>query len=193
MINLDELIKQGESFTEQIKFVPPTPGVIRLCAVYRIEKRIEYEEWKATTLRFIRVNYPNDKSISEFENLSSNKIAPNNHTKILAIIKALNMFPHIVPITNNASKSDNGVTINVHQSQMQNQKQQIVQLVFIDAIKDELTGKQLKEIKEIIVSNTDKPEEAKFKIIEKMKSFGENVMSNILASIITNPHIFDSF
>ena len=36
-------------------------------------------------------------------------------------------------------------------------------------------------------------EKAKPKLIDKIKSFGENVASNILANIITNPTIWSCF
>lgn len=195
MITLDELIKQGESFTEQIKFVPAPSGVMRFYPVYSINNQHDYENWKATALRFIRVNYPNDKSITEFEGLSSDTIGPTNHAKMLALTKALNVIPQTNLSLTKLQKKDNGVTINVHQnqSQTQNQEQNIALNLFIESIKDELTGKQLKEIIEIIETHKDKPEEAKPKIIEKIKGFGESVLSNILANIITNPLIFTSF
>lgn len=163
--------------------------------MYSIKNQYDYENWKATALRFIRVNYPNDKSISEFEGLSSDKISPTNHAKMLALAKALNIIPQTSTSLAKPQKKDNGFTINVNQnqSQVQNQEQNIAINIFVESIKDELTGKQQKEIKEIIEAHKDKPEEAKPKIIEKIKSFGENVLSNILANIITNPHIFSSF
>lgn len=64
--------------------------------------------------------------------------------------------------------------------------------IFLDAISDELTGKQIKEIKEIMAQEKD-IEKAKPKIIEKISSFGLNVASNIIANIITNPNIWNSF
>ena len=78
------------------------------------------------------------------------------------------------------------------QSQSQNQMQEIAITIFLDSIKDELTGRQMKEIKEIVDQEED-VNQAKPKIIEKLKSFGGDVLSNIIANIITNPTILASF
>lgn|SRR5574344_414278 len=194
MVTLDELIKQGECFASQIQYVPAPRGIIRTFSVYDINNRSDYENWKATTLRFIRVNYQNDKSISEFESFASKEINPTYHAKMIALIKALNEIPQInIQPTKQSHKDNDRVTINVNQSQNQNQEQSIIFTVFIESIKDELTGKQMKEIQEIIDNYKDKPAEAKTKIIDKVKSFGVNIMSNIIANIITNPSIFSSF
>jgi hypothetical protein len=50
-----------------------------------------------------------------------------------------------------------------------------------------LTGSQLKEI--INLSKNSSIETAKSTIIAKLKSFGGDVLSNIVANIITNPTI----
>ena len=86
----------------------------------------------------------------------------------------------------------NEVNINLSQNQSQQQSQQMALNIFLDAISDELTGKQIKEIKEIMAQEKD-IEKAKPKIIEKISSFGLNVASNIIANIITNPNIWNSF
>jgi hypothetical protein len=52
-----------------------------------------------------------------------------------------------------------------------------------------LTGSQLKEIKQVVDETKGDLEKAKPKIINKLKSFGENIASNIIANIITNPTI----
>jgi hypothetical protein len=195
MITLHELIQEGETFTDRIKFVPSHPNVIRMFSVYCIDNSSDYENWKATSLRFIRMNFHNDKSISEFETLSSDKISPANHSKMLALLKALSIVPQNNDIPPKQNRKENGVTINVNQSQnqTQNQEQNIAISVFVESIKDEITGKQLKEIKKIIETYKNRPEEAKPKIIEKLKSFGENTLSNILANIATNPLVFNLF
>lgn len=71
----------------------------------------------------------------------------------------------------------------------QNQHVKIDLDLFLSSLKDELTGKQLKEVQQIL-DTEENPNEKKSKIVEKLKSFGENVASNILASILTNPQIF---
>jgi hypothetical protein len=85
----------------------------------------------------------------------------------------------------NDFKVDKSVNVNVHQNQSQTMEINFV----VDAIKDELTGKQLKELKEIIKSEPD-PKKAKSKTLEKIKEFGINVTSGIVSSIISNPTIW---
>ncbi len=92
-------------------------------------------------------------------------------------------------INNNNNMSQ---TQSQSQSQNQNQMQEIAITIFLDSIKDELTGRQMKEIKEIVDQEED-VNQAKPKIIDKLKSFGGDVLSNIIANIITNPTILASF
>ena len=86
------------------------------------------------------------------------------------------------------SNSENkGININITQNQ--SVKQKISLNVILDAIQDELSGKQLKELQDII-NEHDKPDEKKIKVINKLKEFGKDIASNILAGILTNPAIY---
>ena len=90
-----------------------------------------------------------------------------------------------------SSKKDSLVNVNVTQNQSQEQQQYQEQIfsLFFESIKDEISGKQLKELKEIVSQEPD-PEKAKPKILEKIKSFGSDVCASIVANIITNPIIW---
>ncbi len=79
----------------------------------------------------------------------------------------------------------NGINISVNQNQTVNVN------VIWESVMDELTGSQLKELKEVINEEIPK-EEKKIKVINKISSFGKDLAANILASIITNPAIFGS-
>lgn len=59
----------------------------------------------------------------------------------------------------------------------------------IEAVKDELTGKQRKELLEI-AKNAKDPEKARKSIFDKIKGFGEDVAANIVANIVTNPEVW---
>ena len=48
----------------------------------------------------------------------------------------------------------------------------------------------LNNLKQVVDEEKGDLEKAKPKVIDKIKSFGENVASNILANIITNPAIW---
>jgi hypothetical protein len=82
-------------------------------------------------------------------------------------------------------KNDNsGININL----TQNQNQTVNINLLIGALEDELTVSQLRELHEIM--NAEEPKyEKKKKLIDKIKSFGSDVASNILASILTNLNI----
>lgn len=92
-----------------------------------------------------------------------------------------------LPEKNDKKQENNGLNIVVNQT---NSQQMTVSLnIFLSALQDELNGKQFKEIKGIIDSSED-AEPKKKKIIEKFKSFGIDVMTNIIANILTNPQIY---
>ncbi|MHB9141164.1 MAG: peptide chain release factor 1, partial [Paludibacter sp.] len=78
-----------------------------------------------------------------------------------------------------------------NQNQSQEQRQMIEFQVIVDTVKDELTGKQLNELKAILQDN--KIEKKNEKIAEKLLSFGANVASGILGNILSNPQIFGLF
>lgn len=80
-----------------------------------------------------------------------------------------------------------GIHVTVNQSQSQEQRQIIEIQFIINAIKEELTGKQLNELKSIIQDG--KIENKNEKIAEKLISFGSNVASGILGNILSNPQI----
>lgn len=91
---------------------------------------------------------------------------------------------------------DNSITLHVSQNQEQTQEQkqfqkQIIE-IFIESIRDEISGKQFKELKEIAREEKD-PEKAKNRIFESLKKFGVDICSNIIANIITNPSIWPGF
>lgn len=71
-------------------------------------------------------------------------------------------------------------------SNSQSQNQQQAANIFLEAIADELTGKQMKELKAALA---DEKGGKKDSLIEKVKSFGLDTLSNIVANIVTNPAI----
>lgn len=191
-ITLTSLIEEQKKRISQLKYVPSPPGCFGF-AYYHYEKSDEYQRWLATTNRFIGISFPNDKDVSEFEKVSKEKITPQQQQKLLAILEAFADLPSIVPQKNN-EKTGKGVNITANinntNSQSQNQEQSIAVNIFLEAIKDDLTGRQIKELKEVIAKSGSDKEKARDGIIAKLKSFGSDVASNIFANIITNPLIW---
>lgn len=78
---------------------------------------------------------------------------------------------------------NNNINLTMIQNQSNNQTVDIK--VILEALNDGLTGTQLKEIQSIIDSKEDK-ENKKHKILDKLKEFGIDTVSNIVSSILTN-------
>lgn len=191
-ITLDSLIQEHEELGvlyEMDNFVVP----------YQYNNMQKYRDWLAKTERFLFNKYPNDKDCLEFKNISKEKLTKTQQEKLIAILKAFKELPTIVSINQNTNineienTNNNPINVNINNSnsQTQNQEQSIAINLFLEAIKDELTGKQGKEIKAIIEESGNDVKKARPKIIEKLKEFGIDTLSNIITNILTNPMIFD--
>lgn len=192
MITIDELIEEGKSF--EIKSTGFTDGFEAGChVIYSPTKYIsngdQYYEWIAKTKRFLQINYPNDIATNDFSRISEQEVSEKNIFALVAILVSLKEIPELCEYKEPEDMS--GTTINVHQnqSQQQNQTQSQNFELFMDAIKDHLTLGQFQELQKI-VKEAPNAEEARPKIIDKLKSFGESVLSGILTNIITNPAIW---
>ena len=110
---------------------------------------------------------------------------------MLAILEAFEKYPQVIKNNKVLKQSAN---INIHsnisstntQSQSQNQEIKIL----LKSLEDELSISQLKELKQVVEEEKGDLEKAKPKLMDKIKSFGVNVASNIVANIITNPTIW---
>lgn len=193
-MTLEDLIKEGQELRAEISYVDPG-RVLKTYSVYKIDTK-KYEKWKNITIRFLLLFFPNDRCISDFEKAATDfeeaYNAPKIFDKLIGILESCLTIPTL-PLTENKHLPtiDKSISINLNQSQNQSQEQlqNIAIKIFIEAIQDELTGKQFKEIKEIFVEESN-PKKAHTKIFNKIKSFGTDVASNIIANILTNPAIW---
>lgn len=185
---LNQLIEQGTKLTNEIKFVPPRPNVTRFYSVYEVSTPSEYAEWRSTVERFVKTYYQ-----EELNTLSgiADKITPENHQKRLGLLKAIKLLPksRSISITPNITQP----LININNTQNQTQSQTLILDIFVEAIKDEISGKEWKELKQLIeeYKNESEPENVKPKLLEKIKGFGENVLAGIVAGIVTNPNLLN--
>lgn len=141
--------------------------------------------------------------INEFDTISKENLSPGQQKKLLGILEAFALLPTIIPdsratqITEKKGRGREAInvttTINNTNSQAQNQAQTIAVELFLEAIKDDLTGRQIKELKEVVAASNGDLQKAKPGIIEKLKSFGADITSNVVANLITNPAIWASF
>ena len=153
-----------------------------------------YEYWLAKARRYLFANYTNDKQVVEFDTLSRGSLSKTQQQRMLAILRALTILPNPVSIaktdTRSDAKSDMNITINNTNSQSQSQEQSMAVELFIEAIKDDLTGRQIKELKSVVAEADNDLHKARPSIIAKLKEFGADVASNIVANLLTNPMIW---
>jgi hypothetical protein len=163
----------------------------------------QFNSWqKSTILTLINIYSESDKrvkSLEEIEAYSFYAISGIDRTH-KAIVEARELLQNLVKDiqdfgllqkkVNSANKSD--ININVHQKNTQNQSTKItIKLDFlIEIFKDELKGFQVKELKEILDSELDEKDKKK-NFFDKIKSFGADVASNVLASLMTNPAVYN--
>lgn len=83
--------------------------------------------------------------------------------------------------------NEKGINLTVVQSQ--SNKQTIKLELLVSIIREELKGRQLDEIQEILNEKTD-PETKKKNIFEKVKTFGVDTLSNIISGLLSNPQIW---
>lgn len=187
IMTLEELIEEGNKF--QVKTTRPRMGyenginIIYTPTSY-IEHGDDYTAWVEKSKRYIAANYPNDRALDDFVNVANEKTCNQNILKMVGILKSLQEVPAFCPAP---SKDKQDMVLNISQNQTQNQQQHTDWV--IDSIRDALTGSQYKEIKAVIDEEKE-PQQAKSKIMEKLRSFGGDVLSNIIANLITSPTIW---
>ena len=198
-ITLESLIQEHKERIDLLKYQPDPPGCWGF-SYYYYEDSEAYQKWLAKTKRFIAINYPSDKYVNEFEVVSNGNKSPEQQKKLLAILEAFAVLPTVIPdnrITQVAEKKGDGkdlinvvTTINNSNSQSQDQRQSLAVELFIEEIKDDLTGRQIKELKAVVADVNNDLQKARPGIITKLKEFGSDVASNIVANILTNPSIW---
>lgn len=195
-ITLDKLISDGELILSQIYKIEYPSNIICTFVDYEIPEYCKYERWKSLVIRFLSLNFPGDRCIKDFENaaieLKKQHNSPEIFERMIGILQSCILFPSLPQKEETKPIIDKSVNANVHQSQdqSQTQKQGFAIDIFLEAIKDEITGKQLKELKSIAQEESN-PEKAKSKILNKVKSWGESISASIIANIITNPVIWN--
>ena len=198
-ITLESLIQEHKERMSLLKYKPSPQGSIGF-GYYYYDNSESYQRWLATTRRYIGIKYPNDKDVNEFETISKERLGPEQQKRLLAILEAFTVLPTVIPdnrttqITGEKSKGKDAInvvtTINNSNTQSQSQGQSLAVELFLDAIRDDLTGRQIKELKAVVVEADNDLQKARPGIIAKLKEFGTDVVSNIVANILTSPMIW---
>lgn len=191
---LENLIEEGEAIVIGIDQEPPL-DIFRTYEVYRLPNESVFQTWKNNCLRLIELHFKQSNALEDFreavQKFDKSHNAPKHMQDMIGILTSLVEIP-MLPMSEPQTDMKNSVspiTLNLVQNQSQSQNQSVVIEIFLESIKDELTGKQVKELKQIAKEEPD-PEKAKVKILNKIKSFGMDVLSNIVANIITAPSVW---
>ena len=182
MTLLEELIKEGKALTSSI-----VRNTGEWATGYRAVDESKYQSWIAQCTRYVRTHYPDE--LADLISYTTLKTNPSSHNKIVGVLEAIKLIPEKNSNFNSDTTDKTGINIHNYNSQTQTQSQEIAVNIFLEAIKDELTGKQVKELREIIELNKETPDEIKPKLMEKLQGFGIGVLSGIIGNIITNPSI----
>lgn len=160
----------------------------------------QFYTWRKATIGTLERVVPYNRTI--FKNLDSISISTPFGGDFTARGKqdALTLLENLITDINNfglekPEKSDtdsNKLSVNINQHNNQNQSTSISITIdfIIDVLKGELRNSEIEEVKEILESE-DEPKEKKKRFIEKIKSFGSDVASNILANLLTNPQVYE--
>ena len=190
---LETLIQEGNNIVSSISYVNAPSKVKRMHDVFRVENETQYQIWKSKSIRLLNINFKDDIEVNAF--IEAAKSFDKSHYTPKFLKGMVGILISCKDIPNKAKREEkekqdthSAVMVTVNQSQTQNQSQEIN--IFLDSIADELTGKQYKELK-AIAQEEPNPEKSKQKIVGKLKSFGGDVLSNILANIVTNPSVWD--
>ena len=189
-ITLESLIQEHKDRIKTIRF-----NRTEFFPYYDYNNMDSYHLWIEKTKRYMRQNFSGDPAINEFETLSSKELEPEQQKRLLAIVEALAIIPASTPrqqIDSRRKDTEKGVNITITNtnSQSQNQEQSLAVQLFIEAIKDDLTGRQIKELKSVVAEADNDLQKARPGILAKLKEFGTDVASNIVANILTNPMIW---
>lgn len=156
------------------------------------------DAWKSSTIGILeRIFGPESRKIKEVERIQLERTMSFDrpttyHTETVketgrAIINSCIAELELLGSPNQIYNGEKqGINLTVLQSQ--ENKQTVTLDIIVNELRKELTGSQLDEIQGILDSK-EEPIEKKNKTIEKLKEFGVNTLSNVVAGILTNPSI----
>lgn len=130
-----------------------------------------------------------EKQVDEFKyqpNFNAGSNVMQRKTQAIELIDSLikEIYRFGVPETKVPQEKGFNITIN------QSQKVKINLSLIIESVQKELTGNQLKELQDVLEDKEIIAEEKKSRIVDKLKKFGGDVASNIIANILTNPNLY---
>lgn len=185
-MEIEELLQQGRDLKRNLQCHYNDFG-----DYYTHADHNAYASWLALTRRYLKTYYAGDDFISDFENAAKEiNPCPEQMDKMLAILDAIEQLPEVVKT--HKEKSGPKVTINNTQlqSQTQSQSQNVFFDVFVEALHEELSKKQIRELKDIAENKELDAEQKKTSILDKIKDFGMDTLSGLVANILANPAVW---
>jgi hypothetical protein len=166
----------------------------RLEALGEVSTAQKFFEWKTRTLQTLAHLYSEKHTcylaldgIHGFNYADRTVSAKSEATELLTgLIEDLQNFGF--PKLNETSNGGVNVLVNQHNNQLTNVSVDLN--IFINIIKGELRASEIEEIKEILASDLE-PKEKKKTFFNKIRSFGNDVATNILANLLTNPSVYE--
>lgn len=189
-MNLEELRELIEEQEKRLQTLHYHDDDFNPYYYYKESENQAYIRWIVRAKRYLELNFNGDKYIDDFcKTCNEINITPKQQTELLAILEA---FEKHLKIIENIKTTNKNSGINIHNSitNTQNQSQSQEIKILLNSLEDELSVRQLKELKQVVEEENGDLEKAKPKLMDKIKSFGVNVASNIIANIITNPTIW---
>lgn len=162
----------------------------------------QFKNWQKTVSSTLTNIYTHRKDVVDnFESIKSTKVVysgSNDRTYeakvevkefLESIISDIQHFGIVQFIEDNIKDT---ISVNVNQHNEQNQSTQVsINLEYIiEVLKGELRTSEIDELKEILDADMEMKEKKK-SFVDKIKSFGSDVASNILANILTNPMVYE--
>lgn len=184
VMEIDELIQQGRVLKNSLQF-----HCGHYFDYYTHADNQAYESWLMLTKRYINTMYAGDKFVLEFEQVAEDKNpSPKQFEKMLAILEAIKQLPQLVK--SSAENANPMVSITNNQSQEQFQTQNVFVEMFMEALHEEMSGKQIRELKAIVEDENKSVDERKASILDRIKEFGIDTLSSIVANVLTNPAVW---
>jgi hypothetical protein len=167
----------------------------RLDALLTITQSQKFSEWKTRTLQTLAhiygAKHTSYMALNEIRGYSYVERTPEAKSEAIELLNGLieDLQNFGFPKPNDSSNNGLNVLVNQHNNQNQSTSISINIDFIIDVLKEELRNSEIEEVKEILESKEELKEKKK-KFIDKIKSFGSDVASNVLANILTNPQVY---
>lgn len=191
-ITIDTLIEEAEDIKNSLYAAKGSAY-----GGYYLPNNSKYEYWKNLSIRYLSANYTGDRCIEDFEHMTNifelDHYEKKHMEALISILRSCKTIPSLPKIEHTATQLiDKSVHVSLSQQQTQNQTQEQKTAIdiFLEAIGDELLARQYNELREIAKAEPN-PEKAKTKVLGKIKSWGGDVLANVVANIVTNPNIWN--